>query len=405
MDRMMSTDVGKVGDFQRLRDGDPVWFASEACLIVRRPGMSCGVCREACPAAVMSGGQWSIAIESDGCLGCGMCAAVCPTGALAVEGFASPATDAAAGKIAVECRRVAAADREEGSAQVPCLGGLTASDLLEFVEGDDATVAIIDRGWCANCPVAQCADPWRGALDEAHGFLREVDDLLARRLVVESKPLPPDRARPTRLALRPDKQVDRRGFLRNVAHAAPSRDPLLESRRAVFGRGLVRPLKREQIVDRIESLAGRLQKTLPPSLMPAAKIAEGCDLTGVCAAICPTGALKTERADDTISLEFDSRACIACGECQRACPGGALSLWPGGDGTLPDRRRTLVTRPRNSCVGCGADFVTRTGDEESELCVPCRRSMQVMGAMSALRAGRAPAVHPDRRGPTGTAEQ
>ncbi len=62
--------------FERLRDGDPVVFASESCLIVRRAGMMCGLCRDACPAAVLAGGQWSIALEGEGCVGCGLCGEV-----------------------------------------------------------------------------------------------------------------------------------------------------------------------------------------------------------------------------------------------------------------------------------------------------------------------------------------
>src|SRR3972149_5560579 len=81
----------------RLRQGDPVLFASDACLIVRRPGMDCGVCREACPTGVLSGGQWSITLETDGCVGCGLCAAACPTGALLVGGCTPPPVSAAGG--------------------------------------------------------------------------------------------------------------------------------------------------------------------------------------------------------------------------------------------------------------------------------------------------------------------
>src|SRR3972149_6845369 len=366
----------------RLRQGDPVLFASDACLIVRRPGMDCGVCREACPTGVLSGGQWSITLETDGCLGCGLCAAACPTGALMVEGCTPYPMNAAGERIVLECKRVAAADRDPNAVVVPCLGGLTTPDLLDFLEDTEATVVFADHGWCASCPVGRCRAPWQSTLDETRALLGAIDARLADGLVVERKALPTARAKPVMASLRPDKKVGRRDFLRRMVGAVEPRDPLAESRRAVFGRGLVSPLKRERILDRIGALAADLERTIHASLMTAIKIADGCELHGICAAICPTGALRRNERDDTIALEFDAATCLACGECQRTCPSKALSLWAQGDGSTPREPTTLIERRSVVCVGCGSSFVP-TGDEES--CVLCDKSIGLMREMSTIR--------------------
>jgi len=373
-----------ISGFDRLRQGDPVVFASDACLIVRRAGMECGACREACPAGVLSGGQWSIALETDGCVGCGLCAVACPTGALRVEGCTPYPMNAAGEQIVLECRRVAVADRNSNAVVVPCLGGLTTPDLLDFIEETEATVAFADHGWCASCPVGRCNAPWQSALDETRALLGAIDARLADSVVVERKDLPISRAQPVVASLRPDKKVGRRDFLRRMVGAVEPRDPLAESRRVVFGRGLVSPLKRERVLDRIGALAADLERTIPASLMPAIKIADGCELNGICAAICPTGALRRKEGDDTISLEFEAATCIACGECQRACPSKALSLWAHGDGSTPSEPITLIERRSVMCVGCGASFVP-TGDEES--CALCDKSIGLMREMSTIRFG------------------
>lgn len=368
----------------RLRQGDPVLFASNACLIVRRPGMECGACREACPAGVLSGGQWSIALETDRCLGCGLCAVACPTGALIVEGFTPVPLEAAGERIVLECRRVAIADHDPDAVVVPCLGGLTAPDLLDFVANIEATVVFADRGWCKTCPVGRCDAPWQSALDETRELLGAIDARLADGLAVERKDLAVGRAEPVVASLRPDKTVGRRDFLRRMVGAVEARDPLEESRRVVFGRGLVAPLKRERVLDRVGALAADLEQSIPASLMPAIKIADSCELNGFCAAICPTGALRRDENDGTFSLKFDAADCIACDECKRVCPSKALSLWPVGDGVLRDGSVTLIERQTFICVSCGNSFVP-TGEEQS--CSTCQKTLNVMHELSSLKFG------------------
>ena len=185
-------------------------------------------------------------------------------------------------------------------------------------------------------------------------------------------------------ALRPDKQVERRDLLRRLVGAVEPRDSLAESRRVVFGRGLVSPLKRERILDRIGVLAANLDRDIPPSLMPAIKIGDGCEINGLCAAICPTGALQRNEDETAVSLEFAAAACIICGECQRACPSKALSLWPQGDGTLLPDSVTLVERGTAICASCGSHFVA-AGDEH--FCPPCRKTMNVVHDIASLRFG------------------
>jgi ferredoxin len=154
--------VGEI-EFGRLRVGDPVLFASEACLIVRRPGMTCGVCRDACPAGVLAGTEWSIAIDNGGCIGCGVCAAACPTGALVVEGCTPDPPESNPQPIALECRRVAAKHREPDAIVVPCLGGINTPDLLDLVAKSNSAIILKDHGWCAECPVGGCEEPWRSS--------------------------------------------------------------------------------------------------------------------------------------------------------------------------------------------------------------------------------------------------
>lgn len=387
--------------FDKLTLNDPVLFASEACLIVRRPGSSCGICRGVCPTAALAGTEWSISIEPDRCIGCGFCAAACPTGALQVDGCSPLLENSVGESILLECRRVGLADRHPDAIAVACLGGLTAVDLLDAVVGaSERNVVLVDRGWCKQCAVADCAAPWQSALDESRSLLNSVEASLGARLLVETKPLPVDRAGPIIASLRPDKQVARRDFLRRFAGMAKTPASREESRRIVFGRGHITPLRQQRIIELLEVVAEAHQQPLPPKLRPSVKVRAGCDLNGVCAAICPSGALHVEATDDQLELRFSSADCIACGLCERGCPSKALSFCAQGDGGLVQGEVIVARRPISVCAGCGESFPNIAG---STFCPACEKSMTIMQALSALKL-RPRAVHADPM-PAGAGEE
>lgn len=156
--------------------------------------MVCGHCREVCPAGVLSGGLWSVKLETAGCIGCGICSAECPTGAIRVEGFeakeASADSPAADAPITLECRRVPERLRANGAEMVPCLGGLSAADLLErAASGRDLVLA--DHGWCAGCAFGHCAAPWEDAVQRAEGLSATLPEGMAPVIAVADLPLPP----------------------------------------------------------------------------------------------------------------------------------------------------------------------------------------------------------------------
>jgi Fe-S-cluster-containing hydrogenase component 2 len=383
-------------NFERLTGNELVYFASEACLIVRRPGWECGACRDVCPTGALSGGEWTIALKDEGCIGCGLCAAACPTGALRVEGCAPRPSEATGARIVVECCRVAEADRAPDAVAVPCLGGLTTPDLLHLVEKTEASVVLADHGWCASCPVSGRNAPWQFSLDETRGLLGAIDARLADVITVERIELPTGRAKPIASAFPAGRRWGRRELLRRLVSALEPEDPVTESRRVVFGRGLVTPVKRARVLAHIGALAADLGQDMPAKLMPAIEIADGCDIDGLCAAICPTGALCRDENEDTVSLRFDAALCIACGECQRACPSKTLRLRTVGDGAMPEAPTTLVQRRTATCASCGDSFVP-AGDERT--CAFCTRTTNLMRELVQLKQGVADVESSNQRRP------
>jgi ferredoxin len=159
---------------------------------------------------------------------------------------------------------------------------------------------------------------------------------------------------------------------------------LAESQRVIAGRGLVKPIKRKRLLKQISALAASRGMPMPSGQMPAVTIADGCELSGLCAAICPTGALRRGEKNGTTALEFDAADCLACGECQRVCPSSALSLWAAGDGTVRDAPQTLIERAAAICEGCGDTF---TAGNDRQFCPTCRKTMNVMREFASWKFG------------------
>ncbi|MCA1791420.1 MAG: 4Fe-4S binding protein, partial [Thioalkalivibrio sp.] len=135
--------------------GRSVTLQREACLTEQRPGLPCTTCRDTCPDAAISISDRHVEVSDAACSGCGRCAVSCPTGALTIVGFKPAST--------FECMRVNAGADEV----VPCLGGIPPSHLRRALAAGDVT--LMDRGWCAGCPVSGgTSAPWSHAVDEVN---------------------------------------------------------------------------------------------------------------------------------------------------------------------------------------------------------------------------------------------
>ena len=376
--------TSSVADFRRLRAVDPVAISSKSCLIERRAGASCTLCRDACPTGVLTGSQWRLAIESDGCVGCGLCAAACPTGGLVVDGCKpQPARDERR-QLTIECRRTRSADREPDAIAVPCLGGLTSPDLLEIVAQSDVRIVLVDRGWCSSCSLCASSDPWETTVDEIRSMLVTVHSRLFDRVVVERRDLSQDRAEPVLPVHRAGTAMGRWVARYPMVDLDNCDKSPATSRSVVDGRGLVEPVKRTRILKALGQIAARFNRSIPTQLMPAIMIADGCDLSGVCTAICPTGALSRNDTDASAIIDFDAGTCISCGECERGCPSKALNIWPNGVGAVPGKPERVLERRKVACVTCGDRFVAAA---DELVCPSCRKNSIHDGLDSLIETG------------------
>jgi ferredoxin len=267
---------------------------------------------------------------------------------------------------------------------VPCLAGIALYDLMQWhVDTGGRPIALLDRGWCRRCRAgSQTSHPVEETLDTARSLMRQlgVDEGALPRL--EARPLPVSampEAIPDPLAAQP---LSRRQFFTGMTRSAARAVGAL---RAGAARNVSPPPRRtwgtvaadtprSKLISHALALAAKNGRALPAGLFPAIRVSDRCRNHRVCAAICPTGALKPYEDGDGAGIRFDSFACIACGDCVRSCPEQALGLAPHGS-SVPDHAPVTLTRwERRICQRCDDEFASR-GDEEH--CPACRKDLSL----------------------------
>jgi len=263
------------------------------------------------------------------------------------------------------------------------LGGLSVGRLLGFcVAAGQRPVALLDRGWCGQCPAGGAGEhPVQAALSATQSWLREVGVPSTRWPQLAPQPLPASdqaHAIPDAASVQ---QVSRRGFFGRLAHQvttvaaeAMAFEQAAPTQTSVDRRTPVRALERERQLVSLQQLAARHGRAVPAHFFPALVVNADCCNHRLCARLCPTGALLAYESDSETGVRFDAAACIACGQCEAVCPGKAIRLLPTGSAAMA---AVLTRHAQRTCVNCGAEFADPTGQD---LCAVCRRSHEFANA-------------------------
>lgn len=356
-------------------------FQGEACLALRSRYSNCARCRDACPAGVLAINKDGVTL-AEGCLDCGQCAAACPSGALQTPPLdLSSLAALASGAVSADCWKVPAHCSPKNALRVPCLGGLSADDILQIVaQGDGRQLVLLDRGWCAACQAGGGRHPTASALETVRQQLAAVG--------VAMDKLPCFKQHPLTVALMPaeipesasERRLSRRGFLRALVGSADmASTPWAATAAAPVNAGrepMVLTAQRRAGLTYLRTLAERQGLPSPGLLFPRVMLSAACRSHHLCAALCPTGALRLRLDGDQSSLEFSAESCIACGDCERACPEHAITVERQADGAAPPGVRTLKSTALRECHDCGERFSANNEDEE--LCPSCCKSHRLV---------------------------
>lgn len=291
------------------------------CLNTKKPyARSCRLCIENCPHQAISDYR---EIDAKRCTECGVCMAVCPSGGFvdhSMDKFHDYLLDS--DEILLNCPKAVPLGFE-----IPCLGMLDRDSWLTLIlQAKEKKVTLV-TGRCLECEDrAACAasveifkqlhTDWPGhpvlqiQVRPDQGELQEVESSTKQN----SKPVSPKAAG---LGWRERSRAKIEEWLPNMA--ADEVYPIPKSRQWL-----------------LEALAASPEEKIP---FPALTVLDSCTNCGVCAAICPQGALqKREEMDPgnedqtredkiaSLRLIFEPQKCVQCGRCVETCRADALEF-------------------------------------------------------------------------------
>ena len=364
--------------FHSLGGAGKVWLCADACLALRPASSACSRCRDVCPVQAFEWTAEGVRLNAC-CTGCGQCAAACPSGAIRVAGFEPARLKSAVQRI--ECVRVP--DHIAGdAAKVPCLGGLSSTVVLGLAASSPTPWRIMDRGWCATC---EMGNGTAVIVDETLAFTDALLDTLGvpqeRWPSILPEPLPASTSQPLKIPA-DSTSVNRRSFFSSLARIAEK--ATTHKAPVTVDRGGCKPspviqFHRKRFANAMWTFANEVGGAVPASFFPVIEVAAHCDHQGLCAALCPSGALR--RYDDEVNgivgLHFDAQMCVACGLCASLCPSGAIRLLPVGneEAIASGSVQTLTKHTRKICSQCSSPFVSAGS---SDLCSHCGTDRQLM---------------------------
>jgi ferredoxin len=367
------------------------------CSRFRSPKAGCSKCTEVCPAGSITLSEKGAEIGG-GCAECGVCISSCPNGVFSARGRDDATLSAdllarANGRSRTVFRISCAHGDGTSDLIVPCLGRLTEALLLAPFRAGAPGIEIL-RPACEACPSRRGAPHFERVL-RGTGRLCEMLGLGAHGISVTSSKYH-DRNTFEREDKDPDPEpFSRRAFFSTLktevlgaAAFPPETKPAGDGGGESF-RDLIRKndnAKRSLLLEALRDLAagnrgGEAGPANEPRASRPAKVPSDeaitaelevdskCTACGVCAALCPAGALTEDRADKKYSLKFRPALCTNCRVCAEACMPKALRIKDESflERLLEEAEVGLFEARERSCVVCGLAFV----GEGSAICPLC----------------------------------
>ncbi|MCB9420033.1 MAG: 4Fe-4S binding protein [Ardenticatenaceae bacterium] len=346
----------------------PFGFAADRCLHAADKFATCTACYDICPASAIQPGK-PPAFDVESCQLCRACLPVCPVGAFTaddeVPALLNCAERIGAKTVEVVCSLNANVDTGPAAAAVRvrgCLAGLGVGAYLGLVgQGLEKVVVRLDA--CADCPWSQLRSQVESQIQQAQGLLAlwERAETLACVDVVAG-----DFAkRPFWNATSPP--MSRRSFFswreneKKPAAASPS---AVDADPNPFHQRL-------HLLRAVKQMPAATSSEQAMSGFALLAVNDDCTACGVCARVCPTGALQMETAKSSYQLTFSPQICIACDVCSHVCAPNTITLTH--DPTFEQVFGTAVDQivqqgELAKCSKCHAPFAAKAG---TDLCPVC----------------------------------
>lgn len=337
------------------------------CLNTKRPyARSCKLCIESCPHNAISEYR---ELDPKRCTECGVCMAVCPSG-----GFVDHSLDKLhnylleSEKIILNCPKAAPLGFE-----IPCLGILDRDSWMTLMLlAKEKTVTII-TGVCSACKDREACASSVEIFKQVH---RDWPEHPAVKINVR-----PDQGSAEELEIAKSIKSENAASKPELGWRQRSREKIEEWLPSISADESYQIPKTRQWL--IEAFEASEEKKIPFHALSI--VDDSCTNCGVCAAICPQGALQKQEemnsdpdtADQTkedqitaLRLIFEPQKCVQCHRCAETCPSKALTfnVKPLSHRLITGKILVHEGRPKY-CNRCGKRIF-----DNGEFCLVCATS-------------------------------
>ena len=294
--------------FGRISSHSLTSVSDERCLNRRYNRVLCNRCEHVCGADAISFDTVP-SIDGATCTGCGVCVNICPTGAFALRDISKENIISSIEKekiVVFSCRTIKEPDNAS-YVPVPCIGYLCEGMLIKVASVSEKV--ILDGAGCDHCKLKIDIGAVQKKINVANAILGSFGRIQNIELLFDS----------TGDAQTKDafgrKSID---YLRNVTGDSDRNSEPSD------GSSII-PVTHMLLIDAISSLGEPVNDTIRLDSGPLYRfdIMDACDLCGICAAMCPTGALRLS-GDKKQSIEFNISSCIGCDLCKSVCKNDAI---------------------------------------------------------------------------------
>jgi ferredoxin len=334
----------------------------------------CEKCVEVCPTDMIALDNGPRIME--GCVDCGLCIAACPTGAFRKSPDtdhhlvslmqilrARPKPTGTEGTLVIRCHF--AQRKRRHLITVSCLGVISEFSMVIAAALGFREIRLL-QGDCSRCRLRPGELLFDKSLDTTRMLLNDLGL--------------------SKVLLRVDQKhrrdaVNRRQFLSGITNrprinSMPSLEHVEDLDRCSPQPDLVindeknQPDKRRLLIDLLREKLTAAGRFAAPLWWWKLQIdAARCSACGVCALVCPRGAISEERNSDHQLIRLDASRCTNCGLCIEACPDNAVTF--GEPVHLSDcvdgKWEQLVKTQLHSCLVCG-DTITSTSTGRCTTC-------------------------------------